>query len=151
MKRHIKATALCAAAAALLCCTMTAGAEGAAAGNTVNITVNTSKDRKAISPYIYGVNSELMNKDVSATAVRAGGNRYTAYNWETNASNAGSDWKHNSDNYFLQSMPKELWDTPGGVAVNLANRCKEKNNAYSLMTLQMAGYAAADMNGEVKK
>ncbi len=147
MKHYIKGAALCAAIAALACCTMTAGAEG----TSVNITIDTSKDRKPISPYIYGVNSELMNKDVSATAIRAGGNRFSAYNWETNASNAGSDWRHNSDNYFQQSLPDELQNSPGGVAINLLNKCKEKNDAYSLMTLQMAGYASADMNGEVTK
>ena len=120
-------------------------------GNIVSITVDTGRDRKSISPYIYGVNSELMNTDVSCTAIRAGGNRYSAYNWETNASNAGSDWKNKSDNYFQQSMPKELADTPGGASVNLVNKCKEKNSAYSLVTLQLAGYVSADMNGEVSK
>lgn len=44
----------------------TAGAE-AAGGNTVNITVNTAAERKTISPYIYGVSSEMMDKDVAAT------------------------------------------------------------------------------------
>lgn len=146
MNRKLKATALCAAVTAMLICSVSASAESA---NSVNITVDISKDRKAISPYIYGVNSELMNTNVSATAIRAGGNRYTAYNWENNASNAGSDWKHISDNYFQQSMPKEIQDDPGGVGINLLNKCKEKNNAYPLMTLQMADYVAADMNGEV--
>lgn len=150
MKHYIKGAALCAAVAAMLCCTTAASADDAG-GNSVNVTIDISKNRKPISPYIYGVNSELMNKDVSATAIRAGGNRFSAYNWETNASNAGSDWKHISDNYFQQSMPKELQDTPGGVALALLNKCDEKNNAYSLMTLQMAGYVSADMNGEVTK
>lgn len=146
MKIHKKISAVSAAAAAIILCSLTADA---ASGNIVNITVDTSKNRKAISPYIYGVNSELMNKDVSCTAIRAGGNRFSAYNWETNASNAGSDWQNNSDNYFQQSIPDELDNTPGGVAINLSQKCSEKNNAYSLMTLQMVGYVSADMNGEV--
>ena len=39
---------------------------------------------------------------------RAGGNRWTAYNWETNASNAGSDYIYNNDNYLSSSnVPAE--------------------------------------------
>lgn len=89
----------------------TASAE-ATNNNMVNITVSTLRERKTISPYIYGVSSELMDKNVSATAIRAGGNRFSAYNWETNASNAGSDWKHVSDDYFQQMLPNELDDIP---------------------------------------
>lgn len=146
MKNHKRFTAVSAVLAALMICRSSVTA---AENNTVNITIDVSKDRKEISPYIYGVNSELMNKDVSCTAIRAGGNRFSAYNWETNASNAGSDYIHNSDNYFQQSLPDDLKNAYGGTAINLSRKCAEKNNAYSLMTLQMAGYAAADMNGEV--
>lgn len=126
----------------------TASAE-ATNNNMVNITVSTLRERKTISPYIYGVSSELMDKNVSATAIRAGGNRFSAYNWETNASNAGSDWKHVSDDYFQQMLPNELDNIPGGVAINLSRKCAEKNNAYSLMTLQMLGYVSADLLGTV--
>lgn len=145
--RIIKTAALAAAIMTVMMCTIPAsGAEG----NTVNITVDTQKGRKAISPYIYGVNAELMDKDVACKSVRAGGNRYTAYNWETNASNAGSDWKNISDGYFQQAVPQDMKDTPGCAALDLAGTCKEKG-AYSLMTLELAGYVAADMNGEVSK
>lgn len=126
-------------------------ASGEPAGSkTVNITIDTSKDRKAISPYIYGVNAELMEKDVTPGSVRAGGNRYSAYNWETNASNAGSDWKNISDGYFQQNVPKDMKDTPGCAALKLNEVCTGKG-AYPLMTLQLAGYVAADMDGEVSK
>ncbi len=118
-------------------------------GNTVSIKVDTLSERKSISPYIYGVSSEMMDKDVAATAIRAGGNRFSAYNWENNSSNAGADWKHMSDGYFQQMMPEELYNTPGGVAISLSQKCAEKNNAYSLMTLQMMGYVSADFRGTV--
>ncbi len=73
----MKILSLLTAVICLISCTVfVASAEG----NTVNITVNTQTDRKAISPYIYGVNSELIYTDVSATAIRAGGNRYSALN-----------------------------------------------------------------------
>ncbi len=142
-----------AAAAALLsfsaAAVFTSSAVGSA-GRTVNITVDTARDRKAVSPYIYGVNAELMERDVSCKAVRAGGNRYTAYNWETNASNAGSDLRNNSDGYFMQNVPDEMKDKAGCAALKLAQVCADKG-AYSLMTLELAGFVAADTDGEVTK
>lgn len=148
MRKYRKLTALAAAAAAL--CLSAAGAY-ADDGSTVDITIDLSKDRKAISPYIFGINEELMDGEVMPTAIRGGGNRSSAYNWETNASNAGSDRTHLSDNYFMMTMPKELWETPGAMSINLLNVCKEKNDAYPLTTLQLAGYVSADMDGEVTK
>ena len=58
-----------AAMSIMLSCTLSVS--GTSSGRTVNITVDTGKDRKAISPYIYGVNAELMENDVSYKAVRA--------------------------------------------------------------------------------
>src|SRR5690242_11325356 len=57
----------------------------------VRLTVNSlAAPAKPISPYIYGMNffagSSLTNP---VTLDRLGGNRWTGYNWETNASNAG--------------------------------------------------------------
>ena len=131
---------------------LTGGAQvgGETAGKTVDITIDTSKDRKAISPYIYGVNAELMEQDVACKAVRGGGNRYSAYNWENNASNAGSDWKNISDGYFMQNVSEEMKDKPGCAALKLNEVCAQKG-AYPLMTLQLAGYVAADLDGEVTK
>ncbi len=146
MKAHKKILSAVIAVLAVVSCTASAEATG---GNTVSITVDTLSERKSISPYIYGVSSEMMDKDVAATAIRAGGNRFSAYNWENNSSNAGADWKHMSDGYFQQMMPEELYNTPGGVAISLAQKCAEKNNAYSLMTLQMMGYVSADFRGTV--
>ena len=137
----------CVSAAALMSCALTASA---AEGNTVNITVDTAKDRKPISPYIYGVNAELMEREVACKSVRAGGNRYSAYNWETNASNAGSDWKNISDGYFQQSVSPDMKDVPGCAALHLSDVCKQKG-AYPLMTLELAGYVTGDVDGEVTK
>ena len=41
------------------------------------------------------------------TMVRIGGNRWTAYNWENNASNAGSDYCFQNDDFLSSST------TPG--------------------------------------
>lgn len=148
MKKYGTMAAIAATAAAICLSALSAYADD---GSTVDITINLKGEKKAISPYIYGINEELMGGDVMPTAIRAGGNRSSAYNWETNASNAGSDRINLSDNYFQQVVGNELKDTPGAMSINLMNVCKEKNDAYALTTLQLAGYVSADMDGEVTK
>ncbi len=121
-----------------------AQAEGA---YQMTVTVDTSKDRKAISPYIYGVN-EYGNganlENVKVNAVRQGGNRYTGYNWETNWSNAGADWMHSSDTNI-----GDITDGAGYAPRNLSKRVNEYDIPYKMTTLQMAGYVSADKKGEV--
>lgn len=73
-----------------------------AAFNTT-ITVNTTLDTHAISPYIYGSNQNFSGTE-NLSAMRQGGNRLTGYNWENNASNAGKDWYNSSDNLIPASM-----------------------------------------------
>src|SRR5437870_1422069 len=75
----------------------------------VTVTIDPTKT-KPISPYIYGINFYSGNTGAPPllTLDRAGGNRWTAYNWETNASNAGSDYIYNNDNYLSSStVPAE--------------------------------------------
>ena len=116
----------------------------AANGYDMNITVDMKGERKEISPLIYGVNSYTAKlKDVKATAVRQGGNRMTAYNWETNASNAGSDCKHSSDNNLSDS------DDPADCVQQLSKDAAKYGVDYKLTTLQLAGYVSADKNGTV--
>lgn len=121
-----------------------------AEGDVVNINIDVNSGRREISPYIYGINENLADSGVSATAIRAGGNRYSAYNWETNASSAGSDWIHSSDNFLVSSLSEDEQNTPGEVALQLSEKCTEMG-AYSMMTLQMAGYVSADMKGSVSE
>ncbi|MBQ7955592.1 MAG: glycoside hydrolase family 44 protein [Lachnospiraceae bacterium] len=112
----------------------------------MNVTVDLSGEHKEISPYIYGIN-EYSNKNhldgLNINALRQGGNRLTAYNWETNASNAGSDWEHSSDNHLTTSQK------PAAIAQELSEECTKHKIAYKLTTLQLAGYVAADKKGAV--
>ncbi|MBD3919819.1 fibronectin type III domain-containing protein [Paenibacillus sp. PR3] len=71
----------------------------------------------------------------------------TGYNWENNASNAGSDWLHSSDDYMCASTVSGC--SLPGATVTKFHDISLANNSYSLVTLQMAGYAAADKNGAV--
>lgn len=123
-----------------------AAAADAAEANTMHITVDLSSSGKPISPYIFGINEyghQEHLKKLSVNAIRQGGNRMVAYNWENNASNAGSDWKHSSDNNLSNS------DAPADCVQQLVNESKKHDIGYKLTTLQMAGYVAADKDGVV--
>jgi len=122
-----------------------------ASDNSVDVTINTSLERSEISPFIYGVNQDLPGQTV--TARRLGGNRLTGYNWENNASNAGSDWFHSSDNYLLNStgVPAEDWNKPGSVVTTFHKQSLSQNVQHTLITLQAAGYVSADMDGYVEE
>ncbi len=98
----------------------------------------------AISPYIYGLNfyTGITNAPPLVTLDRAGGNRWTAYNWENNASNAGSDYLYESDNYLSTSnVPAE--------AVRSLIAGDRAVGAASLVTFQMQGWVSADESGPV--
>ena len=66
-----------------------------AAGNyEMQLNIKLNGEKKAISPYIYGVNeagNSTSLKKVTTHSLRQGGNRFTGYNWENNYSNAGQD------------------------------------------------------------
>src|SRR5688572_16092840 len=66
----------------------------------VRFDVDVSTANRPISPLIYGTNSDAVTAADGVTFRRQGGNRLTGYNWENNASNAGSDWEHSSDGYL---------------------------------------------------
>ena len=109
----------------------------------VTITIDPAKT-KPISPYIYGINFYSGNPGVSPllTFDRAGGNRWTAYNWETNASNAGGDYIYNNDSYLSGSnVPAE--------AVRSFIAADQGQGLASLVTVQVQGLVSADENGPV--
>ncbi len=106
----------------------------------VHFTVDLNAESRPISPYIYGVNAHL-GKISSGTLVRLGGNRWTAYNWENNASNAGADWHHQNDGYLCES------DAPG-QAVRPAVEAAGRADQALIVTIPMAGYVSADKKPE---
>lgn len=102
----------------------------------VNFSVDATQQRP-ISPYIYGENHPDWSKGRRMTLGRLGGNRWTAYNWENNASNAGSDWYHQNDGYLGGG------ETPG-EAVRGPVAAAQAASAAMIVTVPMAGYVAAD-------
>jgi Glycoside hydrolase family 44 len=118
-------------------------ADGTSGRGTVTVTVDPSIQRP-ISPYIYGINNASIIDGLppALTLDRSGGNRSTAYNWETNASNAGRDYLYQNDN--SGSISKE----PGAVTFSLIAK-DQSSNLASLVTVQMQGLVAGDENGPV--
>ncbi len=134
------------AAFVMMATSFTVPSGNAADGYDMNIHIDLSAETKAISPYIFGINqygNQQNYSQVTVNAVRQGGNRMTAYNWETNASNAGSDWKYSSDNNLSAS------DDPADCAQVLSKEAQTYGFDYKMTTLQLAGYVSADKNGTV--
>ena len=103
-----------------------------------------------ISPYIYGLNDQDPT-GTGATIRRLGGNRLTGYNWVNNASNAGSDYKHSSDDWLCKEhLLSTHCDEPAGAILDFVGQ-NQKAGTDSLITVPMAGYVAADKNGEVSE
>lgn len=95
-----------------------------------------------ISPYVYGANfPEWARVGRGFTLSRQGGNRMSAYNWETNASNAGSDYRHQNDGYMGES------DEPGWTARTFLE-AGQGNGAAVILTVPTTGYVSADKKGD---
>ena len=113
------------------------------------ISVSPSKQIRKISPYIYGVNTGVDLNVVSAKSIRLGGNRMSAYNWENNMSNAGSDYYNTSDMYLITDIPDEFKRVPGGPALALSSNADAHGVPYTLLTLQMMGYVTSSKRGRL--
>jgi len=109
----------------------------AQAPSPAKITIDATQ-RRAISPYVYGVNFPEWDKlGFRVPLARQGGNRLSAYNWETNASNAGSDWHHQNDAFMAPT------DEPGYVGRTFVEDAR-KHGAAMILTVPMTGHVAAD-------
>jgi len=111
---------------------------------SVNYDVNVEADTQQISPFIYGSNNGGFTQ---STFRRQGGNRLTGYNWENGASNAGSDYFHQSDDYLIwtQGIPFANQQEPG-IATTYFHDQSLLLQTESVVTLPLAGYVAKDKN-----
>jgi hypothetical protein len=118
----------------------------------ITFTVQANQNIHAISPYVYGVNDGTEAAKVHATIVRTGGNRLTAYNWENNASNAGSDYMFENDDYLCgQVTCSPTNDTAGAFLAAVVGQAKAAN-AAALVTVPIVDYVSADKSpaGDVR-
>jgi len=132
----------------------TSGSGGASAGINlptdpsmadVQIDIRSDSDVHPISPLIYGTAQPDSLSQNRYTLLRSGGNRLTAYNWETNASNAGSDYHFQNDGYLSAS------NTPGDALQSTLMGAKSLGGT-ALLTIPIVDYVAADKNedGDVR-
>ncbi len=118
----------------------------------VTLTVHADQNLHAISPYVYGVNDGTQAAAVHATIVRTGGNRLTAYDWENNASNAGSDYMFENDDYLCgQVTCSPTNDTAGAFLTAVLGQAKAAS-AAALVTVPIVDYVSADKSpaGDVR-
>jgi hypothetical protein len=116
-------------------------------GGDLHFDVAVGEKIRTISPYVYGVNSQPTD-GVGATVRRMGGNRQTGYNWEINASNAGSDYKHSSDEWPCTAMGYRDCSVPGAQFVDFA-QSNRRAGLESIATVPLVDYVTADKNGTV--
>lgn len=110
----------------------------------LSVLVDAAAPAQPISPFIYGVsakNPDDIPEKSGYTWYRLGGNRLTAYNWETNASNAGKDWKHQSDDWAGKGK--------AGAFVQRHLKAAKKRRSPSCITVLMGDWLAADEAGPV--
>jgi hypothetical protein len=117
------------------------------AGGTadVMVAVDTTQNRRAISPWVYGYNSgSAAGAPPGTTWLRIGGNRWTAYNWTNNYSNAGSDYGpyHNDT---LMGSPS---DGPGHASTGPVDDAKAHGLGL-LVTIPVQGWVSKDASGNV--
>jgi len=108
---------------------------------TVTFSIDSSQDVHPISRFIYGMNGwDPSGRPKNLALSRSGGNRMTAYNWENNASNAGSDYQNQNDDFLGGG------NTPNG-AVAPGLEAARAAGAGMIVTMPLIGYVAADENG----
>jgi hypothetical protein len=107
----------------------------------VKLEARTDGKLARISPLIYGTNGAPEIDKTHQTVVRLGGNRFTAYNWENNASNAGSDWMFQNDGLISDS------NEPAKPILDAISESRS-HAAATLVTIPIVDYVAADKNGD---
>jgi len=116
-------------------------------GGDLTFEVDAGKVIRPISPYVYGINSQK-DEGIGVTVRRMGGNRQTGYNWEINASNAGSDYNHQSDDWPCTVLGYTDCGVPGAQFVDFAKENKTIG-AETLATIPLVDYVTADKNKKV--
>jgi hypothetical protein len=110
--------------------------------------ISPGKVLRKISPLVYGLNSQPVG-ETRATVRRNGGNRGSVYNWETNYSNAGQDYQHQSDQWPCTILNLQNCDAPAAQFLGFFAQ-NEAAGAATIVTVPMLDYVAADKNGPVK-
>jgi len=121
-------------------------------GSTVVVTIDSTSGTRPISPWIYGLNDAASAKSWGAhptrrfiTMTRLGGNRWSAYNWETNWSNAGADYGPYHNDQLLSSSA-----TPGDAVKKSVDPIFGRTNTLgnaALVTVPLLGFVSGPWIG----
>lgn len=111
----------------------------------VQVEIRSDGTLRPISPLIYGTNGAPEIARTQQSVVRSGGNRMTAYNWENNASNAGSDYQFQNDDFLSAS------DEPARLILDGLQEAAQAH-AAAVVTVPIVDYVSADKNagGDVR-
>lgn len=150
-KYFFKRAVSLAAASAIIFCSANAGTEVSATfsssyldSGSVIVNIDTSAGRKAISPYIYGINSESDLSGVKVNAIIQTHPQVSSYNWESNLS---SDGVGNS-NILVSAYPENKLSEPGLYTDYLVKRASRYNVPSRYVTLQMMGKTAGHTSSD---
>ncbi len=104
----------------------------------IALTVDAAVDRRAISPYIYGMNfaPEALADELDLPINRFGGNATTRYNYQTDISNHALDW------YFQNIKETDAANPPDDSWANRLIDQNRRTGTQTLLTLPMTGWAS---------
>jgi hypothetical protein len=119
-----------------------AGPGDASAGSAdpIVLSVATTTDVHPISPLIYGVNPDKVacsNATARFAMCRLGGNPWSTYDWENNASNAGDQLCFQNDDQLGTS------NTPAATVTSLIAEAGQSSSA-AVITIPIIDFVAAD-------
>lgn len=123
-------------------------------GSAIEVRIELQGSQTPISPYIYGTNDEIVwdpsyvPKISKPTFVRSGGDDWSTYNWENNATNQGVWWGPNS-NTDIEGGHDKLESDTSGAAVLRRISAAHRVGAVALITVPITDYVAADKRGIV--
>ncbi|WP_020179872.1 glycoside hydrolase family 44 protein [Methylopila sp. M107] len=135
-----------------------AAASTAAARRTLR--VRDDVEGRPINPFVFGSNEigamdgGALSAELDAAAGvsfrRLGGNLMTTYDWATNASNAGKDWRQANGHFLPDALRLPAGKRARPLAViETMHEASLAMGAKSLVTLPLAGFVAADADGPV--
>lgn len=109
---------------------------------SLSVVISPEDDPHPISPRIYGINPhtghDCDDPDTHYGSCRLGGNRWTAYDWENNLSNAGRDYCYQNDE-LLGSMK----DEPGSGATYVLEQAASVG-AAAVLTVPIVDLVAGE-------
>lgn len=101
----------------------------------ITIKVDANANKKAISPFIYGLAfpTNAQTTDLNCPLNRSGGNTTTRYNWKLNADNKGQDW-------FFESLAYPSAIAGEGADTFIGNN--KQLGAASMITIPLIEWVA---------